>query len=93
MAHKIDFKTFYGSHGVFTTPKQNKNISDKLIKLGFQEKYYYGNKSIWIDPENKIFKCYSLNERELVCSVVLTPKQLHTYLNKLLKEGSYNQPK
>ena len=91
MAHKIDFKTFYGSYGVFTTSKQNENICSKLIKIGFERGCKdYGTNSIWIDPEAKMFKCYSLTERQLSCSVVLTPKQLNRYLDKLIKEGSDN---
>lgn len=94
MAHKIDFKTFDGSYGVYTTPKQCKSLSNKLIKLGFNDFHIYGNESIWILPYLKHFICYSININDgLSCEVFLTPKQLHYYLNKLLKEGSDNQPK
>ena len=92
MAHKIDFKTFEGSYGVYTTPKQCKSLSDKLIKLGFNNLYNYGDESIWIAPFNKVFICYSINDG-LSCNEFVTPKKLHSYLNKLLKEGSDNQPK
>lgn len=92
MAHKIDFKTYLGSYGVFTTPKQHKNLCSKLIKIGFERdrKDNDDTNSIWIDPENKSFECYSLRKGELLCNIVLTPKQLHAYLNKLIKEGSDN---
>lgn len=94
MAHKIDFKTFDGSYGVYTTPKECENIFNKLIKLGFENFGEYGNESIYILPKEKRFICYNLNEKDgLDCGIFLTPKQLNTYLNKLLKEGSDNQPK
>ena len=91
MAHKIDFKTYLGSYGVFTTPKQHKNLCSKLIKIGFEQfGKNYGTNSIWIDPEAKIFKCYRLKEGQLSYQILLTPKQLDAYLNKLIKEGSDN---
>ena len=94
MAHKIDFKTFDGSYGVYTTPKQCKSLSNKLIKLGFNDFHNNGNQSIWILPCEKRFISHHLNINDgLSCEVFLTPKQLHYYLNKLLKEGSDNQPK
>lgn len=94
MAHKIDFKTFDGSYGVYTTPNQCNSISDKLVKLGFYKSLSFGNKSIWIVPYEKKFKIHNIDERSgLSCNKVISPRALTIYLNKLLKEGSDNQPK
>lgn len=94
MAHKIDFTN--GTYGVNTTPRECKTIVSKLTKLGFTCSTVHGDtdvNSIWIDPSEKIYSCYSLRFPYLICNTLVTPKQMNAYLNKLLKEGSYNQPK
>ena len=89
MAHKIDFKTYFktysDSYGVYVTSKEFKIISDKLIKLGFKNNFKKSNPTcIWIDPENKIFECYDFKKGQLTCQILITPKELNSYLNKII---------
>lgn len=94
MAHKIDFKTFEGCYGVYTTPKQCEKIIKKLNNIGFSCDWDYGERnSIFIIPSKKEYCVFIHSHDTLDADEFLTPGKLNVYLNKLLKEGSYNQPK
>jgi hypothetical protein len=94
MAHKIDFKTFDGSYGVYTTPKECEIIISKLNDIGFLCDWDYGERnSIFILPGKKEYCVFIHSHDTLMADEFITPKQLNTYLDKLLKEGSNNQPK
>lgn len=83
MAHKIDFKTFKGSYGVYVTPKEYNSIIKKLIELKFNY-HNHGNKSLWIYPKYNEFYSWNISQ-DLAYTELVTAKQLTTYLNKLLK--------
>ena len=91
MAHKIDFKTFQGSYGVYTTLEECETITKKLNNIGFSCDWDHGGRnSIFINPFKKEYFLFIHSHGYLTADKFITPKQLNRYLDKIIKEGSDN---